>query len=279
LRERPTDKYFKLEEDVMCRDLCSYRQTRIIFGALFTITLLLLTCASASWAEESSAGENDWKYAVDVYLWGASVGGESASGGDIDIKFEDLVENMDLGVMTNLAARKSRWLFEVDAIYLDIEDKGDFEVDPILETDDIELTGWIVTPFVGYNVLEGDKGYLALLAGARYLYLDLDLELATRAPLPPAKKTFSESGDFWDGVVGAIGRITLSDRWALPYYFDIGTGDTDMTWQAYGGVAYAFESFELMVGYRYLEWDFKDDNKAFNDLNLGGPMLGARFRF
>jgi opacity protein-like surface antigen len=52
-----------------------------------------------------------------------------------------------------------------------------------------------------------------------------------------------------------------------------------MTWQVFGGVAYAFEKCELIAGYRYLDWDFKSDNKAFNDLNLSGPMLGVRFRF
>jgi hypothetical protein len=42
--------------------------------------------------------------------------------------------------------------------------------------------------------------------------------------------------------------------------------------------SWLFESFELMLGYRYLEWDF-DDDPAFGDLDLGGPMLGARWRF
>jgi opacity protein-like surface antigen len=230
-------------------------------------------------AEESSVAVEEWEYRADIYLWGASVGGESASGGDIDIKFKDLAEDLDLGLMTSLAASKSKWTFEIDAIYLDVEDKGDFELDPVLALDNVELTGWIVTSFVAYNVLEGESGYLAMLAGARYLYLDLDLKLGTLPPQPPEKKTFSGSDDFWDGIVGVIGRVKLSDRWALPYYLDVGTGDTDMTWQVFGGVAYAFEKCELIAGYRYLDWDFKSDNKAFNDLNLSGPMLGVRFRF
>lgn len=246
---------------------------------LLATALLLVVSVTPVWAEENSAEADVWKYRVDAYLWGASVGGESASGGDIDVKFKDLVEDMDLGLMTSLAAEKSKWIFEADVIYLDIEEKGDFELDPVLEVDDIELTGWILNPFVGYKVLEGEHGYLAVLGGARYLYLDLDLELATRPPEPPAKETFSEDGEYWDGIVGVIGRVTLNERWALPYYLDIGTGDTDMTWQVFGGVSYAFEKFELIAGYRYLEWDFKSGNKAFNELTLSGPMVGARFRF
>ena len=256
---------------------CLRKKTISFYLSVFV--LLIAFSAAPVWAEENSAEADVWKYRVDAYLWGASVGGESASGGDIDVKFKDLVEDMDLGLMTSLAAEKSKWIFEADVIYLDIEEKGDFELDPVLEVDDIELTGWILNPFVGYKVLEGEHGYLAVLGGARYLYLDLDLELATRPPLPPVKETFSEDGEYWDGIVGVIGRVTLNERWALPYYLDIGTGDTDMTWQVFGGVSYAFEKFELIAGYRYLEWDFKSGNKAFNELTLSGPMVGARFRF
>ena len=84
---------------------------------------------------------------------------------------------------------------------------------------------------------------------------------------------------FQYGIVGIIGRINLAERWAIPYYLDAGTGDTDFTWQAYLGLSYAFESFELLAGYRYLDWDFDDDEPAFSELDLGGPMLGARWHF
>jgi hypothetical protein len=249
------------------------------FLTITTLALWLILSTSLAMAGNNSPKSDDWNYRLDFYLWGASVGGESATGGDIDIKFKDLAKDLEFALMTSLAASKNKWLFEVDVIYLDVEDDGDFDLDPILDLDNVGLQGWIINPFVGYTVLEGKNGYLALLAGARYLYLDLELELRTLPPLPKDKKTFSDSGDIWNGIVGAIGRITISDRWAFPYYIDVGTGDSEITWQVFGGVAYAFKSFELIAGYRYLDWDFEDDSDAFNDLNLSGPMLGARFRF
>ncbi len=45
------------------------------------------------------------------------------------------------------------------------------------------------------------------------------------------------------------------------------------------GASYAFKSVEVLAGYRYLDWEFEDDDPVFNDLNLGGPMVGARWRF
>ena len=46
--------------------------------------------------------------------------------------------------------------------------------------------------------------------------------------------------DQWDGIVGAKGAFALGDKhkWVVPYYVDIGTGDSDVTWQAELGVGY-----------------------------------------
>ena len=55
-----------------------------------------------------------------------------------------------------------------------------------------------------------------------------------------------------------------------------------MTWQAFGGVGYRFGSWDLVAGYRYLAWEFDDDDKGggtFNDLDISGPMVGVKFVF
>ena len=64
--------------------------------------------------------------------------------------------------------------------------------------------------------------------------------------------------------------------------FDVGTGDTDMSWQAFGGVESAFEKVHLVAGYRHLEWDFdKNDTGGdlFKDLYISGPVVGLRYLF
>ena len=40
--------------------------------------------------------------------------------------------------------------------------------------------------------------------------------------------------------------------------------------------------WEVDLGYRYLKWDFDDNDKGggtFNDLDISGPMLGAKYMF
>ena len=244
------------------------------------LLVLLAPCmAGTTFAREPSADAEAWHFRADAYLWAPAVGGESASGADIDIEFSDIARNLELAFMGTIAAERSKWLLELDAIYLDIEDDDGIDVAPVVELDDVELSGWILNPFVGYKVLEHGESHLSILAGARYLDLELTVGVRTRPPAPSVKLSETGSEDYLDGIVGVIGRIQLNDRWGLPYYLDVGTGDTDFTWQMFLGASYAFKSVEVLAGYRYLDWEFEDDDPVFNDLNLGGPMLGARWRF
>ena len=94
--------------------------------------------------------------------------------------------------------------------------------------------------------------------------------------------SFSDSGSVLDGVIGLRGVTPLSEQWFLTYYADVGTGDTDSTWQALGGLGYRFQSVDAVAGYRYLKWNFDSNNaggKLFDDLDFSGPYAGVRFRF
>ncbi len=78
--------------------------------------------------------------------------------------------------------------------------------------------------------------------------------------------------------MGVTGEINLNDKWYAPYYLDVGTGGSNMTWQAMAGVGYRFEKVDAYLTYRYMDYDF-DDNKVFKDLNMGGPMIGFKAEF
>ncbi len=40
--------------------------------------------------------------------------------------------------------------------------------------------------------------------------------------------TRETSGNLWDGIVGVKGTYDLNEKWFIPFYFDVGTGDKDM---------------------------------------------------
>ena len=140
------------------------------------------------------------------------------------------------------------------------------------------LEAWVVTPQVRYNAYETSKYKLDLVAGARYLWIEAKLQLKTRPPLPPDSRHASDSGSVWDGIIGVAGQIDLRDKWYLLGYLDVGTGDSDYTWQAAASVGYRFKKVHTMVGYRYLDYKF-DSGDALSDLTVHGPYAGVRFLF
>ena len=88
-----------------------------------------------------------------------------------------------------------------------------------------------------------------------------------------------DSKSNWDVVIGARGSVDFAKNFFLFGLLDVGTGDSDLTWQALGGVVYRFEWFNLVAAYRYMSWDFGDNVKVLDDLELYGPAVGIQFTF
>lgn len=44
------------------------------------------------------------------------------------------------------------------------------------------------------------------------------------------------------------------------------------------GFGYKFTKFDMVVAYRYLDWDF-EDNAAIADMDISGPYVGLKFQF
>ncbi len=123
--------------------------------------------------QEGGSGE-DWAFDTAIYLWGASIGGESVTGDNIDIDFNDLLDNMEFAFMTTVAAHRDKWSLLADLIYLDVKDdeQGSLTVPLgasfVVGTDsEVALKSWIVTPLISYNVFETKRSTVNILGGAR----------------------------------------------------------------------------------------------------------------
>jgi len=64
----------------------------------------------------------------------------------------------------------------------------------------------------------------------------------------------------------------------VPYYADVGTGQTKLTWQAVTGLGYQFDWGALALTYRYLDYQMKSGSKV-ESLNLNGFAVSASFTF
>jgi hypothetical protein len=181
--------------------------------------------------------------------------------------------------MGMLGAHKGKWSLLADVIYMDLQDDQKFstkllDVVPVSADVDVEMKSWIVTAAGGYNLVDTGKYSLDLLAGARYISVDLPLKFQIDG-LPKRKTT--PSGDYLDWIIGVRGEVGLTDNWYLNYHADGGTGDSSSTWQGLAGLNYQFEKFEAGFGYRYLTWNLND--KDLEDLTVKGPYAGVRFLF
>lgn len=215
---------------------------------------------------------DSWKYGAGIYVWGASIEGEAANGAPIDMSFSDILDNLDMTFMGTFFAQKNKWTFGLDAIYLKIGDKpntwqpGD---GPTLTN--IQLKSWIFTPTVAYRFMESEKLDLNIVAGARYFKMEPYIEIS---PLPG----ISDSGSVTDGIVGLRGEYDINEKWYMPFQFDVGGGDSDSTWHAFAAVGYRYENFDLIAGYRHMEWEF-DTGTPLKDISMSGPIIGALFKF
>ena len=150
------------------------------------------------------------------------------------------------------------------------------------------LSGTAWTLGGGYAALTGRPVALDVFGGLRYFSLkaSTDWQLAAAVTGPGGGQTFPRAGsisermDLWDGIVGVRGRVGIgSSNWSIPYYLDLGTGSSSLTWQGILGVAYSYAAWgEVTLVYRHLYYDQKDD-KLLQDMRFSGPALGATFRF
>lgn len=236
-----------------------------------------ITGAAAYAQDNESSG---WGFGGELYFWGASLGGSTTSGADIDLGIDKIIDDLKFGLMGLLAAQKDDWTFFADIIYLDVGESGSttatIGTNEIPVSASIDLKGFITTAGAGYRVYDQGGTSLDVTGGIRYLWLEG--AVAVSVPSIPRSEREEESGSNWDAVVGLRGKTDLNDKWYLTYYGDIGTGDSDVTWQASAAVNYRLKKVDLSLGYRYLDWEF-DKFGPFNDLNLSGVFAGVKIPF
>ena len=257
---------------------------RLALFVLFFFVLVATMPAGA--AEEETTLKKGWQFEANVYLWGASISGKTASGDSLDVSFIDLLKNLKMGLMGGVGARNGRWSIMTDVMYMDLKHENNGQVTVpvgpgvnIGTNATLNFQSWLVTPAVGYAIVDTDRVRLDILGGARYLFLKPELDLEVSGPLQPRNKTLSDSGSGWDGIGGIRGNVNLDKKWYVPFYVDMGAGKSPFTWQGFGGVGYKVSRVVDVVGaYRYLYWKFKD-NKVLDKLSFSGPLVGVRFQF
>jgi len=247
---------------------------------------------------DSTAG--NWQWDATVYLYLPSIGGETSfppggGGPSLDVSADAILDSLNFAFMGALGARRGPWGVATDVIYLDLGSSkkgtrdfgiGQVEVPAAVDGDfRYDLTGWLWTLSGSYALVQQERVSMDVLAGVRMLDLEQTLRWQLNGdistlPLPGRSGNSSVEATQWDAIVGLKGRASFGaeDNWYVPYYLDVGTGDSDLTWQGMVGVGYSFDSVEVTGVWRYLDYDL-GDSTPITSIDFNGPALGVTFRF
>ena len=249
--------------------------------------------------DASAQTTDDWKFTAVIYGYFPDIGGDSTfpartGGSGIDVDASTIINNLKFVFMGTFEAQKGRWGLFTDVMYMDIggskSQTRNLNIDGVqlpggvTANLNLDLKGTIWTLAGSYRVSADPAATFDALAGARLIDIKQKLGWEFSADLGPNQP--SRSGDSeikannWDAIVGAKGRLAFgNDReWIVPYYVDVGTGDSDLTWQIFGGLGYKFKWGDVVAGWRYLDYKFKSGAKLEN-LNFNGPIAGVAFHW
>jgi hypothetical protein len=245
------------------------------------------------------AETDTWQFALTPYLWLPSVEGTGEfetppdGGGqpEVEVGPVDYLEHLELALMLAGEARKGKWTFRADVVYVDFGDQrssvktvtgpgGVVEI-PVNTGTTVSLDGLEWQGSVGYVFLSNPAISMEILGGFRYLDVSASLDWQFDGPLNllPQSGTASQDVELWDAIVGTRGRAVFGNgKWFVPFSIDVGAGSSDLTWQSFAGLGYAFSWGDVLAAYRHLEYDQKQGD-LLQGVRFSGPAIGVSFRF
>jgi hypothetical protein len=272
-------------------------------GALAAALAALVLCLPHGAAAQTP--DNDWHFRLGLDGWAPTINGKlkyalppgSGAGGnpEVEVGPNKYLKNLKAVVPVFAEARKGKFSLLADVLYLSLGGESSRVIGAGLTVPvDVKLNsststsikGTIGALVAGFAVAESPSGSLDAIGGVRYLGLrtTTNWQLSADITGPGGGVVLAKTGsisqrvDLWDGVAGVKGRVNLGEHWFLPYYADIGTGTSSLTYQLDGGVAYAWSWGSTGLMFRHLYYDQKDD-KLIQGLKFSGPELTLAFRF
>jgi hypothetical protein len=241
---------------------------------------------------------DQWQFDLFIYGYLPQIGGTATfpTGKSIDVTVDQskLIDNLKFAAMGTFAAQKGPLGMFVDLIYADVgggkSGTRSFSLGNNLMIPagvnanlhlDVRATVWT---FGGsYRLAASPEATADILVGGRELYLRQDLGYQFSADIGPfagpgRQDTVGTKNTNWDAIVGVKGRFAFGDdrAWFIPYYLDVGGGQSHLTWQGIGGLGYKYSWGSIIGMWRYIDWKFSKDDTSFS---FNGPAIGVDFHW
>lgn len=266
-----------------------------------TAGLVAAAALAAPVAHAQSQAPDDWRFRAAIYGWFPSLDGTTqfpasgASGPSFKVDASTILDNLSFAFMGTFEAQRGNWGVFVDYFYANVDGSvsgtRDFSLGQVgipasaSANFDLSVKTNLLTMAGTYAVVEEPTYSVAVLAGARMLSVDQTLNWTLNGNLAPIVlpgRTGSVDASLtnWDAIVGVRGRLRFGDdrRWFVPYYADVGGGQSKLTWQVWGGIGYSFKWGEIAAAWRYLDYEFKSGD-PLQTLSFNGPAVGVIFNW
>lgn len=226
----------------------------------------------------------DVEYRITPFFWAAGLNGEIGTrrnlpSVDVDVKFNEILRNLDFAAMLAGEYRNGRWGLLADFAYVAVTVDGARDVTPRTTgfTSATLTSRMLNATLTGYyRFYDGGSFTADALLGARLWWVSSDVDLL----LGGIVSVSTGSDRTWvDPVVGVRFHADLGNGFGLSAYGDIGAGSSELTWQLRGTLDYTFNAnWSAHVGYRHLSVDYRRGGYVF-DAALSGPIVGVSYRF
>ena len=270
-----------------------------IGGAALCASVALLPTGAGAQTPDPWQLSDSWRFGATLYGYLPTIGLNttlpSGVSSDVSVSPNKILDHLKMGFFGAAEVQKGRWGAFTDVLYMDVGAApsktrtfrlagGPLPAEVNASTTiDLKATIWTVAG--SYRALANPDSTLDVLAGARLLDLKVTQGWQLTGnigpiPLPGRSGDGKVSVTDWDAIIGVKGRVALdADRtWFVPYYLDVGTGATKLTWQAIGGIGCAFNWGDVVATWRYL--DYKNNSgKPLQDMNLSGPLVAFAFHW
>jgi hypothetical protein len=289
---------------------------RIVVAAVLTTLLAAGGMCGAQAQQPTSSGQqvagpSGWTFNIAPYMWLPTINTTlnnnlpPALDGRVPTELSagpgEILRHLNFATMVAADAQYGRFSVLTDFLYMNVSATSsqfrsiDFTGQPsqtivhsLQDSTGTSLNSKIWTLAGGYTVMEGDWGNFDVIAGFRYLALntttDFSLALAVTGPRGNGATfggfgSVSGSGTIWNGIGGFRGRIRINNTgFFIPYYFDIGAGGSNLTWQIASGLGYQTGWAGVSLTYRHLSFE-QGSSAVIEHLAMGGPMIMVNFSF
>jgi len=149
-----------------------------------------------------------WEFSLTPYAFLAALNGRIGVAGQatqVNASFRDIFKNLNFAAMGSFEARKGKWSFVGDAMYMSLSGQR-VTPSPFFSDIDVEVKEIILDPVVAYRVMNLERGHIDLLGGARIWHVKTHLTFQPRIlPLVDVEGT----KNWVDPIVGARGVASV----------------------------------------------------------------------